>query len=67
MQSSLLMVAIRGPILLIALGLLFAADQFDYVEFSRTWPVLIILYGVLKLLERSTGPGQTYHRRNVVR
>ncbi|MDP3000509.1 MAG: DUF5668 domain-containing protein [Bryobacterales bacterium] len=47
-----LMCAIRGPILLIALGTLLAVDHFGSWGFWRTWPVLIILFGVLKLLER---------------
>ena len=47
-----LMGAIRGPILLIALGTLLAVDHFGSWGFWRTWPVLIILFGVLKLLER---------------
>jgi hypothetical protein len=48
--SSLLM-AIRGPVLLVALGLLMAADQLDRMSFSRTWPVLLILFGLFKLAE----------------
>jgi hypothetical protein len=43
---------IRGPILLIVLGSLFAIDQFTPYGFWRTWPVLVILFGLLKLLER---------------
>ena len=46
---------VRGPILLIALGTLFILDQFSGYSFWRTWPVLVILFGVLKLLERVGG------------
>lgn len=46
---------IRGPIMLITLGVLFAADQLGPYSFWRTWPVLVILFGVLKLLERLFG------------
>lgn len=46
--------AVRGPIMLIALGSLVAMDYFGYYGFGRTWPVLIILFGVLKLLEKVT-------------
>ena len=49
--------AIRGPILLITLGLLFTADYFYGYPFHRTWPVLLIVFGILKLLERM-GAGQ---------
>jgi hypothetical protein len=52
-----LVVAIRGPIMLIAIGTLFALAQFTDYGFRRTWPVLLILLGVLKLFERvAAGP-----------
>ena len=44
--------AIRGPVLLIALGALLALDQMDRQSFARTWPILLILFGVFKLAER---------------
>jgi len=44
--------AVRGPIMLIALGALVAMDYFGVYGFGRTWPVLIIIFGVLKLLEK---------------
>jgi hypothetical protein len=48
---------VRGPIMLIALGVLFELHQFTEYSFWRTWPVLVILYGVLWLLERLGGAG----------
>jgi cell wall-active antibiotic response 4TMS protein YvqF len=44
--------AIRGPILLIPLGVLLAIDQMGTLSFGRTWPVLLILFGLFKLAER---------------
>jgi len=44
--------AVRGPIMLISLGTLVAMDYFGVYGFSRTWPLLIIIFGVLKLLEK---------------
>lgn len=44
--------AIRGPILLVVLGGLFAWEYWGGQPFRRTFPVLLILYGVLKLIER---------------
>jgi hypothetical protein len=41
--------AIRGPILLIALGILMAMDQVGQLGIDRSWPVLLILFGVLKM------------------
>lgn len=45
--------AIRGPIMLITLGSLVAIDYAGIYGFWRTWPILIIVFGVLKLLERA--------------
>ena len=50
--------AIRGPIMLITLGALVAIDYAGMYGFWRTWPILIIMFGLLKLLERATAkPG----------
>lgn len=49
-----LMRAVRGPILLITLGTLFAIDHVGAYAFSTTWPALLIVIGLLKLLERAT-------------
>jgi hypothetical protein len=46
--------AIRGPIMLIVLGSLVAIDYAGVYGFWRTWPILIIVFGVLKLLERAS-------------
>ncbi|MCX6620652.1 MAG: DUF5668 domain-containing protein, partial [Acidobacteria bacterium] len=54
MNNQNLLCAIRGPIMLITVGTLFAVDHFGPYPFWRTWPVLIIVYGILKLLERAT-------------
>ena len=43
--------AIRGPIILITIGTLFAIDHFGPYGFGSTWPVLLIVIGVLKLCE----------------
>jgi hypothetical protein len=45
--------AIRGPILLITLGVLLSIDHFGTISFARTWPVLLIVFGLFKLMERS--------------
>ena len=44
--------AVRGPVLLITFGSLMALNHMDKLSFERTWPILIIVYGVFKLLER---------------
>ncbi|MGA2713940.1 MAG: DUF5668 domain-containing protein [Bryobacteraceae bacterium] len=49
-QSAYLMRAITGPIILITIGVLFAFDRFTPFRFSQTWPVLLIVIGLLRLL-----------------
>lgn len=44
---------IRGPVMLIALGVLLAIDHAGRMSFARTWPVLLILFGAFTLLERA--------------
>lgn len=52
--NSDLIQAIRGPIMLITLGVLVSIDYFQGISFTgRTWPVLLIVFGFLKLLEKS--------------
>jgi uncharacterized protein YaaW (UPF0174 family) len=57
-----IMCAVRGPILMITLGVLLAIDQAGTANFGfgRTWPVLLIVFGLFKLAERAgaaPGPG----------
>jgi Domain of unknown function (DUF5668) len=58
-RRALFVQAIRGPILLITLGVLFAIQQAGILAFSRTWPLILIVIGVTKLIERAVAP-QTF-------
>lgn len=49
-QTASLIRAARGPLILITVGVLFAIDRFTPFRFSQTWPVLLIVIGVLRLL-----------------
>ncbi len=55
-RTALFVQAIRGPILLITIGVLFAIHQAGIIPFSRTWPLIIIVVGFMKLLERMALP-----------
>ena len=44
--------AIRGPVIMITVGTLFAIDHFTPYGFNRTWPVLLIVIGALSLIGR---------------
>jgi Domain of unknown function (DUF5668) len=45
--------SIRGPITLITVGALFALNNFTPYRFDQTWPVILIVFGLLSLLGRS--------------
>ena len=55
-RSALFVQAIRGPILLITIGLLFVFHQEGIISFGRTWPLIIIVIGLMKLAERLLVP-----------
>jgi len=48
--------AVRGPVLLVTLGVLIEIDYAGMLPFSRTWPLFIIVFGFLKLIERLVAP-----------
>ena len=65
-RLALFVQAIRGPIVLITLGVLFAIHQAGVLSFAQTWPLILIVIGLMKLLERMVGrpspipPGGAY-------
>jgi hypothetical protein len=69
-QSAWLVQAIRGPVMLITIGVLFAFDRFTDFHFGRTWPVLLIVAGLLRLGGRRPrrdpyfNPNQSYTNPN---
>jgi hypothetical protein len=59
MNNANLIQAVRGPLMMITLGILLAIDHFGQFSFGRTWPLLVIVFGILKLAERSVAPPET--------
>ena len=49
--------ALRGPIVLMTVGALFALNNFTPYKFHQTWPVLLIVFGVLSLARRGAVHG----------
>jgi hypothetical protein len=49
--------AIRGPIMLITIGALFAFDHMTEFSISRTWPTILIVLGLLSLGDHFSNPG----------
>jgi len=43
--------ALRGPVLLVTTGTLFAIDHATDWNFMQTWPVLVIVFGLMKFWE----------------
>jgi hypothetical protein len=53
---------LRGPAFLVLLGIMFLLSEWHIIGFHRSWPLLLILAGVLSLAERAAlarvDPGQ---------
>lgn len=47
---------LRAPVMLMVLAILFALQAAHVMTFGQTWPLLIIAFGAILLLERSVGP-----------
>ena len=47
--------AVRGPVLLITFGTLMALNHMDTLDFERTWPILIIVYGRFQAVGANDG------------
>ncbi len=48
-DSVALVCAIRGPVIMITVGVLFALDSFTPLSFRQTWPAILIVVGILSL------------------
>jgi hypothetical protein len=44
--------SISGPALLVTLGLIFLVDNLHGPDWQRTWPFILLVLGILKLMER---------------
>jgi len=51
---------LRGPIMVITVGVLFALNNFTPYRFELTWPVLLIVAGLVAILGRAVGPQPPY-------
>ena len=50
-MTGTLVQATRGPVMLITLGGLMALDHNGVASFGRTWPALLIVFGIFKFFE----------------
>ena len=42
---------LMGPAVLVTLGTLFLLESYDLISFHRTWPLLLVVIGVVKVLQ----------------
>ncbi len=49
LDNPALLSAIQGPVLMITVGSLFALDQNGILNFRQSWPIILIVMGVLQL------------------
>lgn len=52
-SNALLLRALRGPLTLILIGTLFVIDHNAVISFTKTWPIIIIFLGAIRLAERA--------------
>ena len=55
-----LLCQVRGPIMLLVLAVLFALQAAHVFTLGQTWPVLLVAFGALLLLERTMGRNGWY-------
>ena len=49
--------SLTGPVILIALGVIFLLEEFvPHLGFRKTWPVLLVVFGILKLIDSARPP-----------
>jgi hypothetical protein len=53
MTSWLLLRRLRGPAFLLLVGITALLNQWDILSFGRSWPLYLILWGLLSLAERA--------------
>ena len=47
--------ALRGPVMMMALGAVLALDHFTRFGFGETWPLLLIVFGAITLADHTIG------------
>ena len=42
---------LMGPAMLVTIGILFLLDNTAHIEFHRTWPAILLVIGIVKLVQ----------------
>jgi len=53
MNQYLLLRRLRGPVILITFGVTALLDQYNVISYDRSWPLYLIVIGILQLAERA--------------
>ena len=53
MNQYIFLQRIQGPALLLTFGVAALLDQWDILSFGRSWPLYLIVLGILKLAQRA--------------
>ena len=48
---------LMGPAMLVTIGILFLLDNTAHIEFHRTWPAILLVIGVVKLVQSNASSG----------
>jgi len=48
---------LTGPAVITTIGILFLLSELDVANFGRTWPILLLVIGAVRLLNSAAGPG----------
>ena len=53
MNQYIFLQRIQGPAMLLTFGVCALLDQWDVINFGRSWPLYLIVLGVIKLAQRA--------------
>lgn len=53
MNSYVFLHRIKGPAMLVVFGITALLDEWDILSYGRSWPLYLIVFGVLQLAERA--------------
>ena len=52
MNQYLMLRRLRGPLILVTIGVMALLDQYGVLSFGRSWPLILIVLGIWQLAER---------------
>lgn len=53
MNQYLLLRRMRGPLIIVTIGVMALLDQYGVLNFGQSWPLILIVIGVLQLAEHA--------------